>query len=101
MMASSIRTNPQFQRRLDGGGTSYTQVGKASVSLSFQGSAVYVFGDKENDHGLYSVVLDNWTAKVYNGESGVVVRWNVVQTDGSQCSSTSGRMLTAFAHGRK
>ncbi|KAF8882822.1 hypothetical protein BD779DRAFT_904513 [Infundibulicybe gibba] len=53
-----------------GGGTSYTQADKASVSLSFRGSAVYVFGDKKNNHGLYSVVLDNRSAEVYNGESG-------------------------------
>ncbi|KAG5639942.1 hypothetical protein DXG03_002281 [Asterophora parasitica] len=35
-----------------------------------QGSAIYVFGDKKNDHGLYSVVLDNRPAEVYSGISG-------------------------------
>ncbi|KAG6896780.1 hypothetical protein C0992_006130 [Termitomyces sp. T32_za158] len=53
-----------------GGGTSFTNEDKATVSLSFHGSAVYVFGDKKNDHGLYSVVLDNKTAEVYDGVSG-------------------------------
>ncbi|GLB44458.1 hypothetical protein LshimejAT787_1700850 [Lyophyllum shimeji] len=52
------------------GGTAYTNQDKASVSLTFSGSAVYVFGDKKNDHGLYRVVLDNKTAEVYNGISG-------------------------------
>jgi hypothetical protein len=38
--------------------------------LGYVGSAIYVFGDKKNDHGLYSVTLDNRTAEVYNGISG-------------------------------
>lgn len=53
-----------------GGGSSFTNQDKATVSLSFHGSAIYVFGDKKNDHGLYSVTLDNKTAEVYNGISG-------------------------------
>lgn len=40
------------------------------VHVSHVGSAIYVFGDKKNDHGLYSVTLDNKTAEVYNGISG-------------------------------
>ncbi|KAG5633117.1 hypothetical protein DXG03_008329 [Asterophora parasitica] len=35
-----------------------------------QGSAIYVFGDKKNDHGLYSVVLDSRPAEIYSGISG-------------------------------
>ncbi|KAG6901555.1 hypothetical protein C0995_010612 [Termitomyces sp. Mi166 len=62
----SSNKSPNFS----GGGTSYTNEDRATVSLSFHGSAVYVFGDKKNDHGLYSVVLDNKTAQVYNGVSG-------------------------------
>ncbi|THU86309.1 hypothetical protein K435DRAFT_763499 [Dendrothele bispora CBS 962.96] len=53
-----------------GGGSTFTQGDGASVSFSFNGSAIYVFGDKKNDHGLYSVVLDNGTTEVYNGVSG-------------------------------
>ncbi|KIJ44171.1 hypothetical protein M422DRAFT_228862 [Sphaerobolus stellatus SS14] len=56
-------TSPVFS----GGGTSFTNEDKASVSLSFHGSAIYIFGDKKNDHGLYSVTLDNGTAQIFNG----------------------------------
>ncbi|KAG6853080.1 hypothetical protein C0991_007010 [Blastosporella zonata] len=45
------------------------QYGQAKL-LPCPGGAVYVFGDKKNDHGLYSVVLDNKTAEIYSGESG-------------------------------
>ncbi|KAG5337939.1 hypothetical protein C0989_008639, partial [Termitomyces sp. Mn162] len=62
----SSNKSPNFS----GGGTSYTNEDKAAVSLSFHGSSVYVFGDKKNDHGLYSVILDNKTAEVYSGASG-------------------------------
>jgi len=34
------------------------------------GCAIYVFGDKKNDHGLYGVTLDNKTTEVYSGISG-------------------------------
>ncbi|KAF5376722.1 hypothetical protein D9615_007837 [Tricholomella constricta] len=53
-----------------GGGTIYTNKDKAAVSLSFHGSAIYVFGDKKNDHGLYSVALDNRPVEIYSGVSG-------------------------------
>ncbi|KAF8064396.1 hypothetical protein FPV67DRAFT_1504838 [Lyophyllum atratum] len=53
-----------------GGGSAYTNQDKASVSLSFHGTPIYVFGDKKNDHGLYRVTLDNRTAEVYSGISG-------------------------------
>ncbi|KAJ3837274.1 hypothetical protein F5878DRAFT_622882 [Lentinula raphanica] len=53
-----------------GGGSSYTNGDNASVSFPFNGSAIYVFGDKKNDHGLYSVVLDNGTEQIFNGISG-------------------------------
>ncbi|KAJ7258776.1 hypothetical protein B0H12DRAFT_1201799 [Mycena haematopus] len=33
-------------------------------------SAVYVFGDKKNDHGLYRVVLDGGAPQVFDGISG-------------------------------
>ncbi|KAF7365659.1 hypothetical protein MVEN_00439500 [Mycena venus] len=53
-----------------GGGSTFTNADKASVSFSFHGSAIYVFGDKKNDHGLYSVVLDANTPQIFNGISG-------------------------------
>ncbi|KAK7032594.1 hypothetical protein VNI00_012857 [Paramarasmius palmivorus] len=59
-----------------GGGSTYTNGDGASFSLTFQGmsiskaSAIYVFGDKKNDHGLYSVSLDDGTPEIYNGISG-------------------------------
>ena len=34
------------------------------------GSTIYVLGDKKNDHGIYSVVLDNGPIQYYNGTSG-------------------------------
>ncbi|KAJ3875538.1 hypothetical protein F5051DRAFT_462013 [Lentinula edodes] len=53
-----------------GGGSSYTNDDNASVSFPFNGSASYVFGDKKNDHGLYSVTLDNGTEQIFDGVSG-------------------------------
>lgn len=34
------------------------------------GSAIYVLGDKKNDHRIYSVVLDNGPVQYYSGISG-------------------------------
>lgn len=34
------------------------------------GSAIYIFGDKVDDHGLFSVTLDNRTAQQFDGVSG-------------------------------
>jgi hypothetical protein len=31
---------------------------------------LYILGDKKNDHGLYSVTLDNRPVEVYSGISG-------------------------------
>lgn len=59
-------TSPAFS----GGGTAFTHEDNASVSMSFHGSAIYMFGDKKNDHGLYSVELDNRPLEVYSGISG-------------------------------
>ncbi|KIK66438.1 hypothetical protein GYMLUDRAFT_70066 [Collybiopsis luxurians FD-317 M1] len=53
-----------------GGGSSFTNGDNASVSFPFNGSAIYVFGDKKNDHGLYSIVLDNGTEQIFDGVSG-------------------------------
>lgn len=59
-------TSPAFS----GGGTSYTNADQASASLSFYGSAVYVMGDKKDDHGIYSVQLDSNSPLFYDGVSG-------------------------------
>ena len=59
-------TSPAFS----GGGTSYTNADQASASLSFYGSAVYVMGDKKNDHGIYSIQLDSNSPLFYDGVSG-------------------------------
>ncbi|KAG7445512.1 uncharacterized protein BT62DRAFT_932605 [Guyanagaster necrorhizus] len=53
-----------------GGGSKYTNGNLASFSLDFHGSAIYVFGDKKNDHREYNVYLDNGTAQTFNGTSG-------------------------------
>ncbi|KAK0221386.1 hypothetical protein IW262DRAFT_895121 [Armillaria fumosa] len=59
-------TSPAFS----GGGSTFTNENLASLSLNFQGSAIYVFGDKKNDHREYNVYLDNGTAQTFNGTSG-------------------------------
>ncbi|KAJ7786707.1 hypothetical protein B0H14DRAFT_2957842 [Mycena olivaceomarginata] len=53
-----------------GGGSTFTNADNAKVSFSFHGSAVYVFGDKKNDHGIYSVVLDGGAPELFDGISG-------------------------------
>ncbi|KAJ7594133.1 hypothetical protein C8J56DRAFT_1121302 [Mycena floridula] len=62
--------NTNKSPNFSGGGSSYTQEDGASVSLSFHGSAVYVLGDKKNDHGLYTAVLDDGPPQTFNGISG-------------------------------
>lgn len=44
-----------------GGTTTYTNASGASVSLSFRGTAVYLFGDANNDHYAFNVTLDGTT----------------------------------------
>ncbi|KAF9506400.1 hypothetical protein BS47DRAFT_1367411 [Hydnum rufescens UP504] len=58
--------NPAFS----GGGSKYTREDGASVSLTFNGSAVYIFGDKVNDHGLFNVTLDSRPPQTFNGVAG-------------------------------
>lgn len=41
-----------------------------SSFISSPGSALYIFGDKVDDHGIYSVVLDERPAQQYDGKSG-------------------------------
>lgn len=44
-----------------GGTTSYTNASGASVTLTFNGSAIYLFGDANNDHYAFNVTLDGVT----------------------------------------
>ncbi|KIY46123.1 hypothetical protein FISHEDRAFT_60598 [Fistulina hepatica ATCC 64428] len=56
-----------------GGGSAYTNEDGASFGLDFHASAIYIFGDKKNDHGLYNVTLsstDGSTVETYDGISG-------------------------------
>ncbi|KAG8874390.1 hypothetical protein FRB97_005951, partial [Tulasnella sp. 331] len=49
------------------GGTSMETVQQGgSASLSFTGTAVYIFGDSANNQGSYSVVLDSGPPQTYN-----------------------------------
>ncbi|KAG8843084.1 hypothetical protein FRB96_004372 [Tulasnella sp. 330] len=52
-------------------GTSFhTEKHGGSASISFKGSAVYIFGDSVNDQGPYSVVLDNGPIQTYGSLGG-------------------------------
>src|ERR1700722_13127539 len=75
-------TSPYFS----GGGSAFTNEDGASVTLTFHGrasylffdprltllpgSAIYVFGDKKNDHGLYNVTIDSNPPEIFDGVSG-------------------------------
>lgn len=50
-------SSPSFS----GGTTSYTNATGASVQLTFNGTAIYVFGDANNDHYAFNVTLDGVT----------------------------------------
>ncbi|KAJ6617316.1 hypothetical protein B0H10DRAFT_2218654 [Mycena sp. CBHHK59/15] len=58
--------NPLFS----GGYSRYTNGDGASVSLSFHGTALFIFGDKTDRHGLYTVALDARPPVTLNGVSG-------------------------------
>ncbi|KAG8846602.1 hypothetical protein FRB96_001946 [Tulasnella sp. 330] len=64
--AWTSESNPIFS----GGTAIYTAQNGGSASISFKGSAVYIFGDSVNDQGSYSVVLDNGPTQTYNTLSG-------------------------------
>jgi hypothetical protein len=44
-----------------------TQTPGASFSLTFNGTAVWVFGAKRFNHGLYSVSVDSGPVHTFNG----------------------------------
>ncbi|KAL0069941.1 hypothetical protein AAF712_002836 [Marasmius tenuissimus] len=49
-----------------GGGSTYTNDDGASFELTFNASTIYILGDKKNDHGMYTVQLDDNPAQTYN-----------------------------------
>ncbi|KAJ6621024.1 hypothetical protein B0H10DRAFT_2215554 [Mycena sp. CBHHK59/15] len=53
-----------------GGYSRYTNGDGASVSLSFHGTALFIFGDKTDRHGLYTIALDARPPVTLNGVSG-------------------------------
>ncbi|KAJ6534859.1 hypothetical protein B0H19DRAFT_963902 [Mycena capillaripes] len=58
--------NPLFS----GGFSRFTNGDGASVTLSFNATAIFIFGDKTDRHGLYTVTLDNRAPETFNGVSG-------------------------------
>ncbi|WVO23416.1 uncharacterized protein IAS62_004769 [Cryptococcus decagattii] len=58
-----------------GGSSSYTQGVGNEFSFNFTGSALYIYGDQVNDHGLYSIFFNTSTIPyaTYNGRSGCAV----------------------------
>ncbi|KAJ7154932.1 hypothetical protein C8R43DRAFT_884951 [Mycena crocata] len=58
--------NPLFS----GGFSRYTNGDGASVSLTFHATALFIFGDKTDRHGLYTVKLDDRATETFNGVSG-------------------------------
>ncbi|GMK53583.1 hypothetical protein CspeluHIS016_0101690 [Cutaneotrichosporon spelunceum] len=60
------QTGPNFYS----GTSTYTSGPGNSMSLNFSGSAVYVYGDQVNDHGVYTVTLNGSVVGQYNGRSG-------------------------------
>ncbi|KAJ9108198.1 hypothetical protein QFC20_003561 [Naganishia adeliensis] len=53
-----------------GGSSAYTNTPGDSVSLAFAGSAVYVYGDQVNDHGYYTVFINDTQIANLTGRSG-------------------------------
>ncbi|KAF9256717.1 hypothetical protein L218DRAFT_975338 [Marasmius fiardii PR-910] len=53
-----------------GGGSTYTNDLNASFTLTFNASTIYIFGNKKNDHGLYTIQLDGGPVETYDGISG-------------------------------
>lgn len=55
--------------RFSGNTSTYTNTNTGSVSLTFFGSAVYVYGDTVIDHGVYQINLDNLPPTQYNAKT--------------------------------
>ncbi|KAJ6471762.1 hypothetical protein C8R47DRAFT_988001 [Mycena vitilis] len=63
-------TENVFNPLFSGGYSRYTNGDGASVSLAFNATAIFIFGDKTDRHGLYTVTLDNRAPETFNGVSG-------------------------------
>ncbi|KAF7333275.1 hypothetical protein MSAN_02422000 [Mycena sanguinolenta] len=63
-------TENVFNPKFSGNYSRYTNGDGASVSLNFTGTALFIFGDKTDRHGLYTVTLDNRAPQTFNGVSG-------------------------------
>ncbi|CED84703.1 hypothetical protein [Phaffia rhodozyma] len=59
-------TGPYFW----GNTTTYTNQDGASFNIDFQGTAIYIFGDQVNDHGFFTVTINETSAETLNNESG-------------------------------
>ncbi|KAJ6504554.1 hypothetical protein DFH09DRAFT_1000692 [Mycena vulgaris] len=63
-------TENVFNPLFSGGFSRFTNGDGASVSLSFHATAIFIFGDKTDRHGLYTVELDDRAPETFNGVSG-------------------------------
>ncbi|KAJ6617359.1 hypothetical protein B0H10DRAFT_2218687 [Mycena sp. CBHHK59/15] len=69
-LPSGSRRENVYNPLFSGGYSRYTNGDGASVSLSFHGTALFIFGDKPDRHGLYTVALDARPPATLNGVSG-------------------------------
>jgi len=63
-------TENVFNPLFSGGFSRFTNGDGASVSLDFHATAIFIFGDKTDRHGLYTVTLDGRAPQTFNGVSG-------------------------------
>ncbi|KAK6981115.1 hypothetical protein R3P38DRAFT_3115145 [Favolaschia claudopus] len=70
MVYSGDWTENVFNPLFSGGYSRYTNGDGASVSLNFTATAIFIFGDKTDRHGLYTVTLDDRAPETFNGVSG-------------------------------
>ncbi|KAJ7191686.1 hypothetical protein GGX14DRAFT_481021 [Mycena pura] len=63
-------TENVFNPLFSGGFSRFTNGDGASVSLNFSATAIFIFGDKTDRHGLYTVALDGGAPQTFNGVSG-------------------------------
>ncbi|KAJ7636306.1 hypothetical protein FB45DRAFT_445410 [Roridomyces roridus] len=63
-------TENVFNPAFSGGYSRYTNDANGTVSLTFNATAIFIFGDKTDRHGLYTVSLDSRPLQTFNGVSG-------------------------------
>ena len=78
----TTQTGPNFSN----GTSTYTQ-GENAMSVAFNGSALYLYGDSVNDHGLYEVYVDQGAAPWDSGGSGSGATPNATLNDRSGCGA--------------